>query len=169
MLISAFAENVQVLPTEKGTLNVEFSTEPAEPHPNNTLKMKINFVNSVFDRIQLHIDYKVKVLKDGEIIFQNGEPIPIHTSSGSVTIPVEVVEKGIYNAEIEVSGILFSPIPPEKVSFDFVVGTVQTNGKGISVPDWVRSNAEWWSQGLISDSDFVSGIQWLITNGIIKV
>ena len=167
LLIPAFAENAQVLPTEKGTLNVDFSTDPAEPNPNNILKMQIDFLNPNTDRIQEHIDYVVLVTKDGETIFG---PIPLtHTSSGSVKIPVEVLDEGIYNAEIEISGILFQPIPPEKVAFEFAVGDVQMNGGEISIPDWIKNNAGWWADGLIGDSDFVSGIQWLITNGIMKV
>jgi len=38
-----------------------------------------------------------------------------------------------------------------------------------NVPDWVRNNAGWWADGLISDDDFVSGIKYLIQNGIITV
>ncbi|MBI3842318.1 MAG: hypothetical protein HY295_04130, partial [Thaumarchaeota archaeon] len=41
--------------------------------------------------------------------------------------------------------------------------------KQIQIPDWVKNNAEWWSEDLISENDFVHGIQWLITNGIIAV
>ena len=35
------------------------------------------------------------------------------------------------------------------------------------VPDWVKNTAGWWADGLIDDNSFVSGIQWLISNGII--
>ena len=35
------------------------------------------------------------------------------------------------------------------------------------IPDWIKNNAGWWADGLIDDGSFVSGIQWLITNGII--
>jgi tetratricopeptide (TPR) repeat protein len=42
-----------------------------------------------------------------------------------------------------------------------------TDGRGI--PSWIKNNAEWWSQGLISDDDFVKGIQFLIESGIIVV
>ena len=38
-----------------------------------------------------------------------------------------------------------------------------------NVPDWVRNNAGWWADGLISDNDFVSGIKYLVEQGIIKV
>lgn len=37
------------------------------------------------------------------------------------------------------------------------------------IPDWVRNNAEWWAQGLIADSDFISGIQYLIKEGIMQI
>jgi len=35
------------------------------------------------------------------------------------------------------------------------------------VPQWVRNNAGWWANGLISDADFVSGIKYLVEQGII--
>ena len=38
-----------------------------------------------------------------------------------------------------------------------------------NVPEWIRNNAKWWSQGQISDNDFVKGIQYLVEQGIIKV
>ena len=30
------------------------------------------------------------------------------------------------------------------------------------IPNWVRDTAQWWAEGAIGDSDFVSGIQYLI-------
>jgi hypothetical protein len=39
----------------------------------------------------------------------------------------------------------------------------------LKIPDWVRGNAEWWAQGAIGDSDFVSGIQYLIKEGIMTI
>jgi len=37
------------------------------------------------------------------------------------------------------------------------------------IPDWIKSNAKWWSEGSISDSDFIKGIQYLVEKGIIRV
>ena len=37
------------------------------------------------------------------------------------------------------------------------------------VPDWIKNNARWWADGQIPDSAFVSGLQWLITNGIMTI
>lgn len=47
---------------------------------------------------------------------------------------------------------------------------VEESTKDISIiPDWIRNNAKWWSEGTIEDSDFISGIQYLITNDILNV
>jgi len=39
----------------------------------------------------------------------------------------------------------------------------------IEIPSWVRNNAGWWATGQIQDSDFVSGIEFLITEDIILI
>ena len=38
-----------------------------------------------------------------------------------------------------------------------------------SIPDWIKSNAGGWADGQIDDSSFVSGLQCLISNGIMKI
>ena len=38
-----------------------------------------------------------------------------------------------------------------------------------NIPEWVKSNAGWWSENLIGDNDFVEGIQYLINHNIIKI
>jgi len=37
------------------------------------------------------------------------------------------------------------------------------------VPDWVKNNAGWWAEGLISEEDFLNGIKYLVEKGIIRV
>ena len=41
--------------------------------------------------------------------------------------------------------------------------------KPTSIPLWIKNNARWWSDGGISNADFVSGIRYLIQNGIMVV
>jgi len=38
-----------------------------------------------------------------------------------------------------------------------------------SIPEWVRNNAGWWSEGTITDDVFVEAIQYLVKEGRIKV
>ncbi len=37
------------------------------------------------------------------------------------------------------------------------------------IPSWIKNNAKWWSEGSVTDDDFVKGIQYLMQNGIMKV
>ena len=37
------------------------------------------------------------------------------------------------------------------------------------IPSWVKSNAEWWAQGALSDDDFLKGMQYLVEQGIIQI
>ncbi|HJU13040.1 MAG TPA: hypothetical protein VJ792_01110 [Candidatus Nitrosotalea sp.] len=37
------------------------------------------------------------------------------------------------------------------------------------IPGWVRNNAKWWSQGQMGDSDFVTGMQYLVQQRIMKI
>ena len=39
----------------------------------------------------------------------------------------------------------------------------------ICVPGWIKNNAGWWADGIISDDDFVNSIQYLIKTGIMAV
>jgi len=37
------------------------------------------------------------------------------------------------------------------------------------VPEWVKNNAKWWSEGAISDADYITSLTYLISNGIIDI
>ncbi len=38
-----------------------------------------------------------------------------------------------------------------------------------SVPAWIKNNALWWANGKINDGEFISGLQFLIENDIIRI
>jgi len=38
-----------------------------------------------------------------------------------------------------------------------------------TIPSWIKNNAGWWADNKINDKDFISGIEYLIENKIIKV
>ena len=53
-----------------------------------------------------------------------------------------------------------------------IVKTGDTNSDDSSsqnIPAWIKNNAGWWAKGEIDDKTFVSGIQYLIKVGIIKI
>ena len=153
------AEYDQIVSTSDGTLDVGIYTIEMD----KTTLLKIHFLKSDTEKIQQHIDYRVSVTKDGDYVFGPMSRLS-HTSPGSITIPVEFSENGSHIVHIEMEGILFQPIPLETASFTLNVGQTET-----SIPGWIKNNAGWWADGQIDDSSFVSGLQWLISNGIMKI
>jgi len=120
IITPAFAQtNSQTLPTEKGTLDVKISHDEIVLGQLTTLKT--DFINPQTQKIQEHIDWRFSVSKDGETIW--GPTQLSHTSEGSLkNLKFEFQEDGMYTLEFDIEGILFQPIPLEKVSFDITVG-----------------------------------------------
>jgi hypothetical protein len=114
----------EISPTDVGTLNIGIATIPEKPIPGEVTKFQIDFINPKTEKIQVHIDYKFTLQRDGENVF--GPTNLIHTSEGSVTIPVEIMETGTYFVLIEIEGILFQPIPVEVVSFVIPIAEAQS-------------------------------------------
>jgi hypothetical protein len=38
-----------------------------------------------------------------------------------------------------------------------------------SIPNWVKNNARWWADGQITDDQYISAIQYLVSQGMVKV
>jgi hypothetical protein len=105
--------------TDKGTLDVKLSYDEITTGELTTLRT--DFINPQTQKIQEHIDWSLTVSKEGETLWG---PTPLsHTSEGSLkNLKYEFEEDGTYNFEFGIEGILFQPIPLEKVSFVIVVG-----------------------------------------------
>jgi len=69
---------------------------------------------------------------------------------------------------------------PDPAKFGYVIFDINlqsagsTSGQVIaeyetSIPSWIKNNAGWWSDGMIDDGSFVSGIQWLISNDVMNI
>ena len=39
----------------------------------------------------------------------------------------------------------------------------------VVIPDWIKNNASWWADDLVSDQEFVKAIEWLMDEGVIVV
>ena len=85
-------------------------------------------------------------------------------------------EPGIQTYAVLVHGTGPLHSVPDPTKFGYILFDIELQGKGStsvqaepSIPDWIKNNAGWWSDGLIDDASFVSGIQWLISNGIVGV
>ena len=158
----AFAES-QTQSTDGGTLDVKLDYDEIVPGELTTLRT--DFINPQTQETQVHIDWTFSVSKDGKIVWG---PTPLsHTSEGFLkNLRYEFESDGIYTVEFGVEGILFQPITREIVSFEIAVGDV---AESFAIPEWIKNNAGWWADGTITDSDFITGIQYLIQQDILSV
>ena len=58
---------------------------------------------------------------------------------------------------------------PTTVSSDVTIDEGKSNEELHEIPLWIKNNAKWWSDGVISDLDFVAGLEHMIKNRIIIV
>ena len=147
---AAMADPVQGT-TSDGSLDVRIT-----PGGSNFV---MEFLVPSTDRLQEHVDYTVEVSNAGSSIFG---PIPLtHTTPGKVTIPA-ILQDGTNEITVSIQGILFQIIPEETLTIEVAVGEE-------AVPAWIRTNAGWWADGQIDDATFLTGIQYMISEGIISV
>lgn len=75
------------------------------------------------------------------------------TNGASYNFKVSAVNsEGMGKESIAVSAIPKSPSAPKYI-----------------IPQWIKTNAGWWSQGLISDAEYVQAIEYMINQKIIKI
>jgi len=117
-----FAET-QTHPTDLGSVDVRLTYDEIVPGTLTTLET--DFLKPGTQEIQQHIDWTFTVSKDGEVIW--GPTQLSHTSEGHLeNLRYEFEEKGTYNLQFTIEGILFQIIPTEKVNFEVVVGEAST-------------------------------------------
>jgi hypothetical protein len=101
-----------------------------------------------------------------------------HSSENSTSIMGYDIETGIllygYSAAIITIGG-----NPQIVDFSnelIYTNLINSNSTGIqppknviSIPSWVKSTSKWWSQGQIQDSEFIKGIQYMISSGVMQI
>ncbi|HMK32260.1 MAG TPA: hypothetical protein VK431_01410 [Nitrosopumilaceae archaeon] len=65
----------------------------------------------------------------------------------------------------------FANVIRDLVQYDIIQipGLMNQTNSSVHIPAWVKNDAKWWSDDLISDNDFALGIQYLIKAKIMTV
>lgn len=100
--------------------------------------------------------------------------IPNSFSQENVQIPSWVKNTAGWWANDEISEKEFLTALEYMINHDIIsLTTIPCSTVGISsndaVPDWVKHNANWWSDDLIEDTDFINGIEYLIKRQIMSI
>jgi len=106
------------------------------------------------------------------VLWNNVDSVAHTVTSGTPNVGVSPV----FDSKIIAGGEKFSYKFENQGIFDYfctlhpwMIGTISVGDLKSAVPDWVKNNAAWWSDGTISDSDFATGLEYLIKENIIDV
>jgi hypothetical protein len=150
--------------TENGQYRINLSWEPQNIQSGSLTTFMVD-VTDVFllDRPVL-VNYDLSIIYGDKTVFQKNS-----TSTG-LKAELDMIE---FLVPDDVTGpiiLQFENLGGNDLA-DTILSVVvnRTSVDEISIPDWIKNNAGWWADDLIPDSGFVSGIQWLISNGIMKI
>lgn len=78
----------------------------------------------------------------------------------------KVSHVGAISGQQVVTGTSFTLVDTNVITSSNLQGT---SGSPLVIPQWIKNTARWWSDGTVSDSEFVQAMQYLIQQGILKI
>ena len=149
--------------TKNGQFKIIMKT--IEGKSGQELEILYKFVDVFLKDMPIGIDYDMYVVQNEKMLFRgNGVSNDKVGKWDSVKINIPKDVTGIIYVHFE--NLAGNSLAAAKLPI--VIDRVQYHAE-TDIPDWVRSNAGWWSEGLISDEEFVGGIEFLIKQNIIIV
>lgn len=108
---------------------------------------------------------KLSSEKSGVTTLQTTIPDTLYITYSDYTVPSALSELPFQDVIFTITLGELTPIPtpiPELTPTPDITPTSQ-------IPEWIKNSAVWWGQGLISDDDFLKGIEFMVKNGFIVV
>ena len=150
--------------TDNGQFRILVSSEPENLKSNSGAKILFDVTDIFLKNKPVATNYEFSVTQGERIIFQQ---------SGTSTDSKDEHNIAEFMIPDDVTGIVnlnFKNLDGNnlaKATFPIVIDRISDNK--ISIPEWIRNNALWWSQEQIDDNTFIQGIEYLIQNNIIVI
>jgi hypothetical protein len=150
--------------TDNGQFRILVSSEPENLKSNSNAKILFDVTDIFLKNKPVATNYEFSMTQGERIIFEQSGTSTDSKDKHNIAefvIPVDVT--GIVNLNFKnLDGNNLA-----KATFPIVIDRISE--KKISIPDWIRNNALWWSQEQIDDNTFIQGIEYLIKNKIILI
>ena len=150
--------------TDNGQFRILVSSEPENLKSNSGAKILFDVTDIFLKNKPVATNYEFSVTQGERIIFEQ---------SGTSTDSKDEHNIAEFMIPDDVTGIVnlnFKNLDGNnlaKATFPIVIDRISDNK--ISIPEWIRNNALWWSQEQIDDNTFIQGIEYLIKNDIIVI
>ena len=151
--------------TENGQFRILASMEPENLTSDSNAKILFDITDIFLKNRPVSATYDFSVTQNEKIIFEQ---------SGTSNDSKDQHDIAEFMIPEDITGIVnlnFNNLDGNnlaKTTIPIVIDRV-TNQNEISIPDWIRNNALWWSEEQIDDNTFIQGIEYLIKNNIIVI
>ena len=152
--------------TDNGQFKILTSWEPENLKSNSNVKIIFDVTDIFLKNRLVSTNYEFSMTQGDKIIFEQDG---ISTDSPNEHNIVE------FMIPEDVSGIVnlnFKNLDNNnlaKTSIPIVIDRITHQNDEVSIPDWIRNNASWWSQEQIDDNTFIQGIEYLIKKQVITI
>ncbi len=149
--------------TENGQFRVLVSWEPENLKSNSDAKIIFDITDVFLKNKPVATHYEFSMTQNDKIIYEQ---------SGISTDSKEEHNVAEFTIPQDISGIAylnFKNLDNNDLAKSKIPIIIDRKITEISIPDWIRNNAGWWSEKQIDDNTFIQGIQFLIKEGIIQI
>ena len=149
--------------TENGQFRVLVSWDPENLKSNSDAKIIFDITDIFLKNRPVATNYEFSMTHNDKIIYQQ---------SGISSDSKEEHNIAEFKIPQDVSGIAylnFKNLDNNDLAKSTIPIIIDRKTSEISIPDWIRNNALWWSEEQIDDNTFIQGIEYLIKNKIIVI
>jgi len=152
--------------TDNGQFRILVSLEPENLKSNANAKIIFDVTDIFLKNRPVSTTYDLTITQNERIIFEQ---------SGTSTDSKDKHNVAEFMIPNDITGIVYLNFKNldgndlAKTSIPIVINRIMIQDNEISIPDWIRNNAAWWSQEQIDDNTFIQGIEYLIKNQIIVI
>jgi type VI secretion system secreted protein Hcp len=144
-----------------------------EPIKKDTTPPETKTETKELRKLTIQKDKPASIPLSGEIQYKEGVPLEVTLEKPDGTIESFAIlpeSTGEYDTAIPIPEDISAGLYKVKVKYeDEEVESFSISILKEMVPSWIKNNANWWSEKQIADSDFLSGIQYMIQQKIILV
>ncbi len=152
--------------TSNGQFRIFVTWEPQNLQSNSKATIYFDVIDVFLKNRPIAVNYDFSVTQNDRIIFKQSGISSDSKENHNIaefTIPNDV------NGIIKLNFQNLADNNLASTSIPIVINNSLNKNNYISIPDWVKNNAGWWSNEQIDDNSFVQAIQYLIKEKIVKI
>ena len=152
--------------TENGQFRILVSWEPENLKSNSNAKIIFDVTDIFLKNRPVAVSYDFTITQNDNVIFEQSgisNDLKGQHNIAELIIPKDIT--GVVNLNFK----NLDENDLAKTTIPIVIDRITNHDNDISIPDWIRNNALWWSEEQIDDNTFIQGIEYLIQNKIIMV